>query len=80
MEIKTFKNYCCDSARRQIDMFCDYHKDKCPDRVFSFYKGYKDETINIKPEFRLSSANSSYSLNFCPWCGVNLKKFYNYEA
>lgn len=66
--IKLFKSTCCECAENQLNMWCDEHQDRCPDKVLSYCRGIKSDF------FGLIAINATYQVFFCPFCGKNLKE------
>lgn len=60
-------DFCCGTAKQQLEMFCDQHGWDCPDKVLTLWS---DKSFILKAE------NADYGIEFCPWCGQNLENFY----
>lgn len=80
MQINTVKRVdkiegCCESFNDHINRKCTYHGFDCPDNVIRLYISYNGKNAN----FGIPHPDkiSFYIINFCPWCGKNIKKIAN---
>jgi hypothetical protein len=59
---------CCKRMAEDLSQRCDQHPNRfdCPDNLIAIWKGRHHILIH-------DGGESGVKINFCPWCGKNLK-------
>ncbi|WP_425490081.1 DUF6980 family protein [Dyella telluris] len=61
--------HCCSDMTRHVEMKCPDHPvpQNCPDRVLKYSSRFNEYGLVIH-----DGGSASYSIRFCPFCGVKL--------
>ncbi len=65
------KTHCCERMSEELSKKCDMHSDRfeCPDALIDYHPRLKAYGIIVH-----DGGSSVIGIDFCPWCGANLKK------
>lgn len=64
--------YCCESMEADLTQTCSEHprRYQCPDSLVNYWAGSHTYGLMVH-----DGGTSIMEINFCPWCGANLKNF-----
>lgn len=73
--------YCCKMMFEQSSVSCPHHRnDTCPDQTVFYKTSATASGREIKSGILIHDGGSSFiEINFCPWCGLDLKSLSDYR-